>query len=142
MFSKRFWSFECNISSFCVCHHFYCHCALQYVSLLENFFDILLIVSLLVVKKYIVKNIFSFRRIKTIHLFTKPIIITSPIGFNIALNNINATLKQRWYNVASRLCNAVSTLRNVVLTLFQRLALTLYRHCARLKIRRRILFHF
>ena len=34
-----------------------------------KFFDILLVVELLI---YIVKNIFSFSRIKTIHLFTNP----------------------------------------------------------------------
>ena len=35
----------------------------------RKFFDILLVVELLI---YIVKNIFSFSRIKTIHLFTNP----------------------------------------------------------------------
>ena len=28
-FSERFWSSKCNVSSFCVCHHRYCHCVLQ-----------------------------------------------------------------------------------------------------------------
>ena len=55
-------------------------------------------------------------------------IITRPTGFNIALTNVNARLKQRCINVVS--------------TLFQRRALTLYQRCATLKIRRRILFHF
>ena len=32
-------------------------------------------------------------------------IITSPIGFNIALTNIDARLKQRCINVVSTLCN-------------------------------------
>ena len=40
-----------------------------------------------------------------------------------------------WNNVVSTLCNVVSTL-------FQRRALALYQRCATLKIRRRILFHF
>ena len=62
-------------------------------------------------------------------------IFTSPIGFNIALTNVDARLKQRCINVVWTLCNAVSTL-------FQRRALTLYQRCATLKIRRRILFHF
>ena len=62
-------------------------------------------------------------------------IITSPIGFNIALTNVDARLKQRCINVVPTLCNVVSTL-------FQRRALTLYQRCATLKIRRRILFHF
>ena len=59
---------------------------------------------------------------------TQSTIITSPIGFNIGLTNIDARLKQRCINVVS--------------ALFQRQALTLYRRCATLKIRRRILFHF
>ena len=62
-------------------------------------------------------------------------IMTSPIGFNIALTNVGAWSKQRYTNVVPKLCNVVSTL-------FQRRALTLYQHCATLKIRRRILFHF
>ena len=40
-----------------------------------------------------------------------------------------------WNNVVSTLCNVVSTL-------FQRRALALYQRCATLKNRRRILFHF
>ena len=59
---------------------------------------------------------------------TQSSIITSPIGFNIGLTNVDARLKQRCINV--------------VPTLFQRWALTLYQRCATLKIRRRILFHF
>ena len=35
-FSERFWSFKCNISSFCVCRHCYRHCVLKYVPLLEK----------------------------------------------------------------------------------------------------------
>ena len=69
-------------------------------------------------------------------------IITSPIGFNIALTNVDARLKQRCINVVPTLCNVVSTLCNVVSTLFQRRALTFYQRCATLKIWRRILFHF
>ena len=44
-------------------------------------------------------------------------IITSPIGLNVALLNIDARLKQRCYNVISILCKVVSTLCNVVSTL-------------------------
>ena len=69
-------------------------------------------------------------------------IITSPIGFNIGLTNVNTRLKQRCINVVPTLCNVVSKLCNVASTLFERRALTLYQHCATLKIRRRILFHF
>ena len=54
---------------------------------------------------------------------------------NIALTNVDARLKQRCINVVPTLCN-------VVLTLFQRRALTLYDRCAKLKTRRQILFHF
>ena len=65
----------------------------------------------------------------------KSIIITSLVWFNIALTEVEATLQQRWYIV-------VSTLWNVVLTLFQRRTLTLYQHYITLKIRRWILRHF
>ena len=80
---------------------------------------------------------------------TQSTIITSPIGFNVGLTNVNARLKQRCINVVPTLCNViptlcniVSTLCNVVSTLFERRALMLYQRCAKLKIRRRILFHF
>ena len=73
---------------------------------------------------------------------TQTTIITSPIGFNTGLTNVEARLKQRCINVVPTLCNVVSTLCNVVSTLFQRRALTLYQRCATLKIQRRILFHF
>ena len=73
---------------------------------------------------------------------TQSTIITSPIGFNIGLTNVDARLKQRCINVVPTLCNVVSTLCNVVSTLFQRRALTLYQCCATLKIWRQILFHF
>ena len=36
-FSKMFCSFECKILSFCVCHHCYQQCVLQYAPLLETF---------------------------------------------------------------------------------------------------------
>ena len=50
------------------------------------------------------------------------IIITSPIGFNIALTKIDARLKQRCINVVPMLCNVVSMS-------FQRWVLTLYQKC-------------
>ena len=56
---------------------------------------------------------------------TQSTIITSPTGFNIGLTNVDARLKQRCINVVS--------------TLFQRWALTLYQRSATLKIRRWIL---
>ena len=62
------------------------------------------------------------------YYITQSTIITSPIGFNIGFTNVDTRLKQLCINVVS--------------TLFQRRALTLYQRCATLKIRRRILFHF
>ena len=73
---------------------------------------------------------------------TQSSIITSPIGFNIGLTNVDARLKERCINVVPTLCNVFSTFCNFVSTLFQRRALTLYQGCATLKIRRRILFDF
>ena len=82
---------------------------------------------------YIVKNAFSYSRIKTINIFnmyyiTQSTIITSPIGFNIGFTNVDTRLEQLCIKVVS--------------TLFQRRAQTLYQRCVTLKIRRRILFHF
>ena len=37
IFSGRFWSFKCNISSFCIWYIAILHCLLQYVTLLEKF---------------------------------------------------------------------------------------------------------
>ena len=88
------------------------------------------------------KKCFLIQKNKNYSCICKSIIITSPIGFNIALTNVDARLKQRCINVVPTLCNVVSTLCNVVSTLFQRRTLTLYQRCATLKIRRRILFHF
>ena len=73
---------------------------------------------------------------------TQSTIITSLIGFNIGLTNVDARLKQRCIYVVPTLYNVVSTLCNVVSTLFQGWTLTLYQRCATLKIRCRILFHF
>ena len=73
---------------------------------------------------------------------TQSTVITSPIGFNIGLTNIDARLKQRCITVVPTLCNVVLTLCNVVSTLFQRRTLMFYQRCATLKIRRRIWFHF
>ena len=47
----------------------------------------------------------------------KSMTITSPIWLNVALTNVNARLKHRFYNVVSMFCKVVSTLCNVVLTL-------------------------
>ena len=58
----------------------------------------------------------------------KPVLITSPTGFDIAFPNIEDTLKQREDKVVS--------------TLFQRRTTTLYQRCGTWKIRRRILFRF
>ena len=69
-------------------------------------------------------------------------IITSPIGFNIALTNLDTRLKQHCINVVPTLRNVVLTLCNVVSTLFQCRALKLYQGRATLKIRRWILFYF
>ena len=62
------------------------------------------------------------------YYITQSTIITSPIGFNIGFTNVDTKLKQLCINVVS--------------TLFQRRALTLYQRCTTLKIRRRILLHF
>ena len=103
----------------------------------RKIFDILLVAELLIY----CKKCFLIEQNKNYSSICKFIIITIPIGFNIALTNVNARLKQR-INVVPTLSNVVSTLCNIVLTLFQRRALTLYQRCATLKIRRRILFHF
>ena len=104
----------------------------------RKIFDISLVVELLIYSK----KCFLIQQNKNYSCICKSIIITSPIGFNIVLTNVDARLKQRCINVVPTLCNVVSTLCNVVSTLFQRRALTLYQRCATLKIRRRILFHF
>ena len=90
----------------------------------RKIFDISLVVELLIYSK----KCFLIQQNKNYSSICKSIIITSPIGFNIALTNVHVRLKQRFINVVS--------------TLFQRRALTLYQRCATLKIRRRILFHF
>ena len=43
-------------------------------------------------------------------------IITSPIGFNIAFTNVDSRLKQRCISVEPTLCNVLSTLCDVVST--------------------------
>ena len=73
---------------------------------------------------------------------TQSTIITSPIGFNIGLTNVDDRLKQRCINVVVTLCYVILKLCNVVSMLFQRRALTLYQRFATLKVRRQILFHF
>ena len=130
-FSERFWSFECNISRFCVSHHCYRHCVLQYVPPVRKIFDISLVVELLIYSE----KCFLIWQNKSYSSICKSIIITSPIGFNIVFTNVDARLKQHCINAISTLCNVVSTL-------FQRRTLTLYQRCAMLKIRRQILFHF
>ena len=85
--------------------------------------------------------------------FCKSILFTSQIGFDIALTDVEATLKQRWDNVISTLKHRWNdivqpwktftlTLWNVDLTLFQRWRPKLYQCCATLKIRFLILFQF
>ena len=86
-------------------------------------------VNILLVVELLINKIFSMLSIY------KSIIVNSQIGFDIALINVEATLKQHWYNV-------VSPLWNVALMLLQGQALNLNQHCATLKIRRRILFYF
>ena len=77
----------------------------------------------------------------------------SQIGFDIALTNIEATLKQRWDNAIStckqywndivqRWKTIALTLCNVDLTLFQRWTPTLYQCSATSKILFRFLLHF
>ena len=101
-------------------------------------FDISLVVELLIYSK----KCFLIQQNKNYSSICKSIIITSPIGFNIALTNVDARLKQRCIKVVPTLCRVFSTLCNVVSTLFQRRAPTLHQRCVTLKIRRRILLHF
>ena len=71
-----------------------------------------------------VKKFFSFSRIKTIHVFnmystiSQSTTITSAIGFNIALTNVDARLKQRCINVIRTFCNVVSTSGTDVVSTF------------------------
>ena len=87
---------------------------------IRKFFGISSVVEWLI---YSWKNVFSFSRIKTISKFSmcstisQSTVITSPIGFNIALTNVEARLKQRCINVVPTLSNVVWTLCNVVSTL-------------------------
>ena len=97
----------------------------------RKLFDISLVVELLIYSK----KCFLIQQNKNYSSICKSIFITSPIRFNIALTNVDARLRQHCINVVPTLCNVVSTL-------FQRRALTLYQRSATLKIRRRILFHF
>ena len=97
----------------------------------RKFFDISLVVEWLIYSK----KCCLIQQNKNYSCICKSIIIISPTGFNVALKNVNARLKQRCINFKPMLCKVVSTL-------FQRRALTLYQRCAMLEIQRRILFHF
>ena len=57
----------------------------------RKIFDILLVVELLIYSK----KCFLIQQNKNSSSIYKSIIITSPIGFNIALTNVHARLKQR-----------------------------------------------
>ena len=85
-------------------------------------FDILLVAELII---YSIKYFLIWQN-KNYSSIYKCIIITSPIGFDITLTKVDATFKQCWYNVVSKLSNFVSMLCNVFLTLFRRQTLTLY----------------
>ena len=85
--------------------------------------------------------------------FCKSILFTSQIGFDIALTDVEATLKQHWDNGMSMLkqrwnnilqCweTVALTLCNVDLTFFQGWTPPMYQFCATWKIRFRILFRF
>ena len=91
-------------------------------------FTILLVVKLLI--KYFI--IWQNKNYSSIY---KSIIITSPIGFNIVLPDVEAALKKLWFKVVSTFCN-------VVTTLFQRQALTLHQIYATSKIWHWIFFSF
>ena len=78
---------------------------------------------------------------------------TGQISFDIALTNVETTLKRRWDNiistskqdwndVAQNWKMVASALCNVDLTLFQRWTPTLYQCCATLENRFRILLYF
>ena len=96
----------------------------------RKIFDISSVVELLIYNK----KFFLIQQNKNYSSICEFIIIRSPTGFNIALTNVDARIKQRCINVVPTLCNVVSTLRNIVSTIFQ--------SCALLKIRHQILFHF
>ena len=103
----------------------------------RKIFDILLVVELLIYsKKY-----FLIQQNKSYSSIYKSIIITSLIGFNIALQQYS-TIASIQLTSKLRCNNLDKTLYQRCATLFQRWALTLYQRCAMLKIRRRILFHF
>ena len=74
--------------------------------------------------------------------FCKFILFSSQIGFDIALTDIEATLKQRWNGVVQRWKTVSSKLCKGDLTLLQCWTSMLYQFCATLKIWLRILFHF
>ena len=99
----KFWN--CSLLSFRVCNPCY-QCVLQHG-------EMLVVESVTYCKKYclIKKN----KDYWSIYKF----IFNSPIGFRYSFNNVEATSKQCW-------CNVVSTLYNVVWTLFQCRGPTLY----------------
>ena len=83
----------------------------------------------------------------------KFLLLTCHICFDVALTDIEATLKERWdlvittskqhwNDIVQRWKMVALTLCNVDLMLFQSWTPTLYQYCATLKIRFRILFHF
>ena len=78
----------------------------------RKIFDISLVVELLIYSK----KCFLIQQNKNYSCICKSIIITSPIGFNIVLTNVDARFKQRCINVVPTLCNVISTLCNVVST--------------------------
>ena len=104
----------------------------------RKIFAISLVVELLIYSK----KCFLTQQNKNSSSIYKSITMTSHIGFNIAWTNVDARLKQRCISVVPTLYNVVSTFCNVVWTLFQGRALTVYQRFATLKIWRRILFHF
>ena len=83
--------------------------------------------------KHVVKIIYSLTRTKIINLLINPSVSIALTLTNF--NNVEGTLKQRCYNVVTRLYN-------VILTLSQRRAPTLYQFCATFKIWRQFLVHF
>ena len=75
----------------------------------KNVFDISLVVELLIYRKEC-SPIYQNKNYSSI---CKSMVITSLTGFNIALTNVDARLKQRCINLLPTLCNVVSTLCNV-----------------------------
>ena len=108
-----------SILKFCACHP--CNQCVVLLFVIE---------LLIYCKKY-----FLMKQNKNYWSIYKSILINRSTRFRCSFDEVETTLKKHWHNIVSTLCN-------IVLTLFQRRAPALYQRCATLKIWSRILFHF